>query len=227
MPVPQRFASSGSRSPPVPSAIDCGIIAAAPTALDTRMAVRKPFKKTARPKPAAKKAASVRKSATTKRAAPVVSARAPMSIAAIDRLPDHLLLGPGDAPDRASYFDHDDRGRAGRVGGATIHMRMPKSVSLHDYRRKEDGLRHHRAMVTIPPKLRSNIAKLFGYQDAEAAEVPLTTAMVALADYAAQKLLKEKRLLEVSAPADPFAAERKVARQAVKGRGVARNGKIY
>jgi hypothetical protein len=49
-------------------------------------------------------------------------------------------------------------------------------------------------MVTIPPKLRENIAKLFGFDDSEDAgsEVALTTAMVALADYAAASLIKDK-----------------------------------
>ncbi len=147
----------------------------------------------------------------------------------IGRIPEHILLGPGDYPERKSYFDYDDSQRAGTVGGKRVHMVMPRSVTLHDYRRREDGLRHHRAMVTIPPKLRENIAKLFGYEDSEDAgrEVALTTAMVALADYAAATLIKEKTLLVVSSPADEHAEERKAARVAVRNRGKARNGKIY
>lgn len=148
---------------------------------------------------------------------------------AIGRIPEHILLAPGDYPERKSYFDYDDSQRAGTVGGKRVHMVMPRSVTLHDYRRREDGLRHHRAMVTIPPKLRENIAKLFGYEDSEDAgrEVALTTAMVALADYAAATLIKEKTLLVVSSPADEHAEERKAARVAVRNRGKARNGKIY
>lgn len=148
---------------------------------------------------------------------------------AIESIPDHILLGPGDYPNRKSYFDYDDTQKAGNVGGKRVHMVMPRSVTLHDYRRREDGLRHHRAMVTIPPKLRENIARLFGYEDSEDAgrEVALTTAMVALADYAASTLIKDKTLLVVSAPEDDFAEERKAARVAVRKRGMAKNGKIY
>lgn len=148
---------------------------------------------------------------------------------AIGSIPDHILLGPGDYPNRKSYFDYDDTQKAGNVGGKRVHMVMPRSVTLHDYRRREDGLRHHRAMVTIPPKLRENIARLFGYEDSEDAgrEVALTTAMVALADYAAATLIKDKTLLVVSSPADEHAEERKAARVTVRKRGMAKNGKIY
>lgn len=151
------------------------------------------------------------------------------AVPVIGSIPDHILLGPGDYPERKSYFDYDDTQKAGTVGGKRVHMVMPRSVTLHDYRRREDGLRHHRAMVTIPPKLRENIARLFGYEDSEDAgrEVALTTAMVALADYAAANLIKDKTLLVVSAPEDDFAEERKAARVAVRKRGMAKNGKIY
>ncbi len=151
------------------------------------------------------------------------------AVPAIGSIPDHILLGPGDYPERKSYFDYDDTQKAGTVGGKRVHMVMPRSVTLHDYRRREDGLRHHRAMVTIPPKLRENIAKLFGFDDSEDAgrEVALTTAMVALADYAAATLIKDKTLLVVSSPADEHAEERKAARVAVRNRGKANNGKIY
>ncbi|HGM5918180.1 TPA: hypothetical protein ACKP5X_000427 [Stenotrophomonas maltophilia] len=147
----------------------------------------------------------------------------------ITRIPEHLLLGPGDYPERKSYFDYDDSQKAGSVGGKRVHMVMPRSVTLHDYRRREDGLRHHRAMVTIPPKLRENIAKLFGFDDSEDAgsEVALTTAMVALADYAAASLIKDKTLLIVSSPEDEHAEDRKAARVAVRNLGMSKNGKIY
>ena len=147
----------------------------------------------------------------------------------IARIPEHLLLGPGDYPERKSYFDYDVSQKAGSVGGKRVHMVMPRSVTLHDYRRREDGLRHHRAMVTIPPKLRENIAKLFGFDDSEDAgsEVALTTAMVALADYAAASLIKDKTLLIVSSPEDEHAEDRKAARVAVRNLGMSKNGKIY
>lgn len=147
----------------------------------------------------------------------------------IARIPEHLLLGPGDYPERKSYFDYDDSQKAGSVGGKRVHMVMPRSVTLHDYRRREDGLRHHRAMVTIPPKLRENIAKLFGFDDSEDAgsEVALTTAMVALADYAAASLIKDKTLLIVSSPEDEHAEDRKAARVAVRNLGMSKNGKVY
>lgn len=182
---------------------------------DPLMATRKPVKKAA-----AKKA---------KRPLHDVKGVTHASSPAISRIPEHILLGPGDYPERKSYFDYDDRQRAGTVAGKRINMVMPRSVTLHDYRKREDGLRHHRAMVTIPPKLRENIAKLFGYEDSEDAgrEVALTTAMVALADYAAATLIKSKTLLVVSSPADEHAEERKAARVAVRKQGKAKNGKIY
>ncbi|WP_241696408.1 hypothetical protein [Stenotrophomonas sp. SAM-B] len=147
----------------------------------------------------------------------------------IARIPEHLLLGAGDYPERKPYFDYDDSQKAGKVGGKRVHMVMPRSVTLHDYRRREDGLRHHRAMVTIPPKLRENIAKLFGFDDSEDAgtEVALTTAMVALADYAAASLFKDKTLLIVSSPEDEHSEDRKAARVAVRSLGMSKNGKIY
>ncbi|HFF6214811.1 MULTISPECIES: hypothetical protein [Stenotrophomonas] len=147
----------------------------------------------------------------------------------VARIPEHLLLGPGDYPQRKSYFDYDDSQKAGSVGGKRVHMVMPRSVTLHDYRRREDGLRHHRAMVTIPPKLRENIAKLFGFDDSEDAgsEVALTTAMVALADYAAASLIQDNTLLIVSSPVDEHAEVRKAARVAVRNLGMSKNGKIY
>ena len=55
----------------------------------------------------------------------------------------------------------------------------------------------------------------------------LPARAVALADYAAATLIKEKTLLVVSSPADAHAEERKAARVAVRNRGKAKNGKIY
>ncbi len=192
---------------------------------DLPMATRKAPVKKATTKKASKRSLDDVKNVTHTKA----SRQSTKAEPAIGHIPEHILLGPGDYPERKSYFDYDDSQRAGTVGGKRVHMVMPRSVTLHDYRRREDGLRHHRAMVTIPPKLRENIAKLFGYEDSEDAgrEVALTTAMVALADYAAATLIKEKTLLIVSSPADEHAEERKAARVAVRKQGKAKNGKIY
>lgn len=192
---------------------------------DLPMATRKAPVKKATTKKASKRSLDDVKNVTHTKA----SRQSTKAEPAIGHIPEHILLGPGDYPERKSYFDYDDSQRAGTVGGKRVHMVMPRSVTLHDYRRREDGLRHHRAMVTIPPKLRENIAKLFGYEDSEDAgrEVALTTAMVALADYAAATLIKEKSLLIVSSPADEHAEERKAARVAVRKQGKAKNGKIY
>lgn len=192
---------------------------------DLPMATRKAPTKKAATKKTAKRTLDDVKNVTHAKPSRMTTKAEP----AIERIPEHILLGPGDYPERKSYFDYDDSQRAGAVGGKRVHMVMPRSVTLHDYRRREDGLRHHRAMVTIPPKLRENIAKLFGYEDSEDAgrEVALTTAMVALADYAAATLIKEKTLLVVSSPADAHAEDRKAARVAVRNRGKAKNGKIY
>lgn len=192
---------------------------------DLPMATRKAPAKKAATKKASKRSLDDVKNVTHTKPSQMTTKAEP----AIGRIPEHILLGPGDYSERKSYFDYDDSQRAGTVGGKRVHMVMPRSVTLHDYRRREDGLRHHRAMVTIPPKLRENIARLFGYEDSEDAgrEVALTTAMVALADYAAASLIKSKTLLVVSSPADAHAEERKAARVAVRNRGKARNGKIY
>ncbi|AYZ72512.1 hypothetical protein EGY09_11905 [Stenotrophomonas maltophilia] len=197
---------------------------------DPLMATRKaPAKKAATKKAAAKKAAK-RTLDDVKDATHTKPRRASKADSLpVARIPEHLLLGPGDYPERKSYFDYDDSQKAGSVGGKRVHMVMPRSVTLHDYRRRGDGLRHHRAMVTIPPKLRENIAKLFGFDDSEDAgsEVALTTAMVALADYAAASLIEDKTLLIVSSPVDEHAEDRKAARVAVRNLGMSKNGKIY
>ncbi|AVO32718.1 TPA: hypothetical protein UM365_000096 [Stenotrophomonas maltophilia] len=192
---------------------------------DLPMATRKAPAKKAATKKAVKRTLDDVKDVT--HAKPRRASKADTSTVA--RIPEHLLLGPGDYPQRKSYFDYDDSQKAGSVGGKRVHMVMPRSVTLHDYRRREDGLRHHRAMVTIPPKLRENIAKLFGFDDSEDAgsEVALTTAMVALADYAAASLIQDNTLLIVSSPVDEHAEVRKAARVAVRNLGMSKNGKIY
>jgi len=148
----------------------------------------------------------------------------PVDAAAIAALPEHLLSGPGDDPKRPTYFDFDDSEVAGSLRGKQIHMVLPRNVTLHDYRKREDGRRQHRVMLTIPPKLRANVAALFGFDDVAlgGTEIALTTAIVALADYAAARLKAENKLLVVSAPADPFAVERKQARMALRNFGRAR-----
>jgi len=153
----------------------------------------------------------------------------PVDAKAIAGLPEHLLLGPGDDPQRKSYFDHDDSQKAGKVGRKKVHMVLPRNATLPDYRKREDGLRQHRTMVTIPPKLRANVAALFGFDDVALAgsEVAMTTAIVALADYAAAHLKAENKLLVVGAPHDPLAAERKQARMALRNKGRVKNGKVY
>lgn len=175
------------------------------------------------------------KPVSRKRGAPVEAVKEvkprlmPVDEKAIASLPEHLLLGPGDDPKRQSYFDFDDSQAAGKVGRKKVHMVLPRNVTLPDYRTREDGLRQHRTMVTIPPKLRANVAALFGFDDVALAgsEIAMTTAIVALADYAAAQLKDENKLLVVSAPPDPYAAERKQARMALRNRGRVKNGKVY
>ncbi|MCD9096665.1 hypothetical protein [Luteimonas fraxinea] len=191
------------------------------------------------PMPAMPTLSSKRKSApkavSRKRGAPaelpkVVQPRLkPVDAKAIAALTDQLLLGPGDDPKRKSYFDFDDSQDAGMVRGRNVHMILPRNVTLPDYRKRDDGLRQHRTMVTIPPKLRANVAALFGFDDVALAgsEVAMTTAIVVLADYAAAHLKAEKKLLVVGAPHDPLAAERKQARMALRNRGRVKNGKVY
>lgn len=129
------------------------------------------------------------------------------------QIADWLLLAAGDDPKRKSFFNHDDEHRAREVNGKKVHLVLGAKVALPDYRTR-DGQRTQRSMITIPPKLRESIQECFGAEGQE--DFPLTTAIIALADYAAFMLKRDKKCLWVDAPADPHAQERKAARKVIR-----------
>lgn len=126
---------------------------------------------------------------------------------------DWLLLAAGDDPKRKSFFDHDDGHRPRERQGKKVHLILGPKVALPDYRTR-DGQRHQRSMITIPPKLRESIQECFGAEGQ--GDFPLTTAIIALADYAAFMLKRDKKLLWVDAPEDAHAPERKAARKVIR-----------
>ena len=152
--------------------------------------------------------------------------------AAVDRIhadPEQLMLAAGDEVGRETFFEHDDSQAALHVRGKTIHVVLGTKVSLPDYR-TEENLRTHRSMVTIPPKVRENIRRCFGAEDDS--EFPMTTAIVALADYAAWMLRRDQACLFVEPAQDPYPELRKAAKKAIRqasqkkaARKAARNAK--
>lgn len=120
-------------------------------------------------------------------------------------VPEQLLLGPGDAEERASYFDYTLlQERAG--------VDLGRRVVLPDYRSRE-GRRCHRTLLTVPPSLRKRIEALAPGQ-------PWSTILIALADYAASQLASQEQILVVRAPSDPVAEDRRHVRLMVRRRGL-------
>lgn len=127
---------------------------------------------------------------------------------------DGLLLAAGDSPERDTFFDLDDSGKPRRrTFGKPVYLVMERGVALPDYRTRE-GKRNHRSMITLPPKLREQVREPFGVADGDA--FPFTTALIALADYGAMVLKRDKKLLVVSPPDDEQAEDRKEVRKLVR-----------
>lgn len=128
--------------------------------------------------------------------------------------PDALLLAAGDDPQREHFFDLDDTSKPRRrTFGKPVHLVLERGAALPDYRTR-DGKRNHRTLITIPPKMREVIQEAFGASDGE--DFPMATALIALADYGAMVLKREKRLLTVSPADDEQAEERKEIRKLVR-----------
>lgn len=134
-------------------------------------------------------------------------------VGSLKNIPDWLLLAAGDDPKRKTFFDHDDRHRPREKQGKKVHLVLGPKVALPDYRTRK-GQRTQRSMITIPPKLRESIQECFGVDNAR--DFPLTTAIIALADYAAFVLKRDKKCLWVDIPEDDFADERKDIRKAIR-----------
>jgi len=136
--------------------------------------------------------------------------------AAVDRIhTEHggMLLAAGDEVGRETFFDHDESQAPRRVRGRQVSVELSGKTALPDYRTAEN-LRTHRSMITIPPKVRENIRKCFGAE--LDSEFPMTTAIVALADYAAWMLRRDGKCLIVHPAQDSLADQRKAARKAVR-----------
>lgn len=135
--------------------------------------------------------------------------------AQVRAIPNHLLLAAGDDDGRASFFDHDDSQKPLKMAGGKVHVMLSKKAALPDYRTK-DNQRTHRSMITIPPGLRANIRAAFGVE--KDTDLTMTTAIIALADYAAMMLRRDGKLLVVEPAEDPYAEERKAAKKKVRSR---------
>lgn len=123
-----------------------------------------------------------------------------------------LLVAAGDHPDRASFFDHDESKAPFDKDGRTVLLTLDRKALNYDYRDLENR-REHRSMITIPPKLRENIVALCG--EASQDDVLITTALVALADYAAMILKRDGHRLHVCPATDERAEERRKLRRQI------------
>lgn len=137
----------------------------------------------------------------------------PIDPAELELIPDHLLLASGDTPERQSFFEHDDASPELHHHGRQVNLLLGAKASLPDYRTR-DGRRTHRSMITIPPKLRQAVRELVGA--VSDSDIRMTTAIVALADYAAMALKRDGKCLCVDGVEDPHHAERKKARKMIR-----------
>lgn len=124
--------------------------------------------------------------------------------------PAHLFLAAGDMENRSTYFDFNDKNKPIEGNNGTVYVQMSRAATLADYRDSK-GARIHRSMITIPPKLRESLRELFAAEKDD--EFALTTALVALADYGAMVLKRDKKLLMIEPAHDPFEESRKELRR--------------
>lgn len=132
-------------------------------------------------------------------------------------------VGVGDEPGRNTYFQFEEGtvSRRNAQTGRRIHLvlgtpgDLVSKPSLHDYR-TDEGKRANRMMMTVPPKLREQLRKLTGAEFDY--EVPIATSIIALASYAAQRLMDERKCLTVKAWEDERKSQRQLYRRVVKKR---------
>ncbi|MHC9013815.1 hypothetical protein [Stenotrophomonas bentonitica] len=142
--------------------------------------------------------------------------------AVLDTRPGDYLAA-GDEPQRPSYFDFEDLNqpllnhRTGKKCYLVLGVSGEPELrpTLHDYRTPQ-GKRTSRMMMTVPPKLKEQLRELHGTE--HDSEAPISVSIVALASYAAQLLIEEKRGVVVKAWLDPRKAQRSQLRQALKRR---------
>lgn len=95
---------------------------------------------------------------------------------------------PGEHECRQSYFGLDVQKRKGSEPQLQIH----RTARLRDYRTAE-GVRINRSMIALPPRLKHTIQELL-----EEPSEPWTTGLIALAEYGAQGLRSERKILKVT-----------------------------
>ena len=126
---------------------------------------------------------------------------------------DNLLLAAGDSPSRDTFFDLDDTHKPVVLLKHPVHIMLGQRARLPDYRTRE-GKRNQCTLIIIPPKVRESIRHCFGVETN--AEYPITTALIALADYGAMVLRRDGKRLMVEGALDPLANERKAARKTIR-----------
>jgi hypothetical protein len=138
------------------------------------------------------------------------------AVARVHRAPQvdpELLLYAGDSPERESFFDHDDAHVPVVLDSKPVYVTLTKKATLPDYL-DQKGRRVHRTVFTIPPKVRENVARAFGVDTSD--DVAVTTALIALADYAAMALRRDGKRLVVHGAPDAKRLDRRKARRMVK-----------
>lgn len=95
---------------------------------------------------------------------------------------------PGDDECRPSYFDLAVHSRK----RAEPQLQLHRTARLRDYLTPE-GVRTNRSMITVPPRLKATIQELL-----EDPSEPWTTGLIGLAEYGAQVLRSERKILKVT-----------------------------
>lgn len=101
--------------------------------------------------------------------------------------PQETAARPGDEPGRETYFELSVRARKADEPSVQIE----RNTQLGGYRTASGG-RTNRSMITVPPKVRQNIREALGGDDQ-----PWTTGLIALAEYGALTLKRQKKILVV------------------------------
>ncbi len=124
-----------------------------------------------------------------------------------------LLLMAGDEPDRRTFFDLDDGYEPIPLYAKDAYLTLKQGVSLPAYR-DTTNKQIHRTCITIPPKIRENIRAVLGIEEGD--DMALTVALVALADYAMDRLTSEGKRLVVSQATDEKDPQRMEARRRIR-----------
>lgn len=128
-------------------------------------------------------------------------------------IPKDLRIAAGDAEERKTFFDFAEIPTSKNHLGNIVYLHLMKSAKCPDYR-NEMNKRINRTYITIPLKVRENILEAFGVTSDD--ECTLTTAIVALAEYAASVLKRDNKMLVVNSAVDPQKVERALVKRAIR-----------